>query len=423
MTAAALGATTSWGTAMGVPGRENDARDTVTSISCASPDHCAAAGFSQKGNSFVVNEKGGVWGTAIDVNVGAWNSLGSISCATVGSCAAGGSYFDGNANNHAFVVDKRHGIWGKPIAVPGTKRLAHGNDSYVNTISCPEPGNCAAGGVYGDSSDHWHAFLVSERNGVWQKAIEVPGTLGGGATLSDISLSSISCTDARSCTAGGSWHEHPYVVEEKNGVWHKAIKFSNIGAVTSVSCGEADSCAATDNDTFPGVDAWVVQETHGVWKGINVSAPNLFPRQMDAISCAGAASCAAVGSYTDASNNLQAFVVRTRNGVWRKAIEVPGLAALNAGGHAEASSISCAKAGFCGAGGYYTDGSGRQQAFVVSETNGVWNTAVEVPGSAALNTAGQAEVDAVSCGGPTSCVAGGLYVGDFHATQSFVTSP
>jgi len=59
-------------------------------------------------------------------------------------------------------------------------------------------------------------------------------------------------------------------------------------------------------------------------------------------------------------------------GIWRKAIEVPGSGALNQGqpGFAVAVvvSVSCASAGNCAAGGIYTDGSGKSQAFVVSQT-------------------------------------------------------
>jgi hypothetical protein len=47
---------------------------------------------------------------------------------------------------------------------------------------------------------------------------------------------------------------------------------------------------------------------------------------------------------------------------------VPGLAALNAGGRAQISSLSCASAGNYGAGGSYTDRSGHQQAFIVGQT-------------------------------------------------------
>ena len=42
-----------------------------------------------------------------------------------------------------------------------------------------------------------------------------------------------------------------------------------------------------------------------------------------------------------------------RHGVWGKAIEVPGLAALNTGGDAVVNSVSCVSAGSCAAGGYY----------------------------------------------------------------------
>jgi hypothetical protein len=43
-------------------------------------------------------------------------------------------------------------------------------------------------------------------------------------------------------------------------------------------------------------------------------------------------------------------------------------AALNRGGNAGVSSVSCASAGNCSAGGFYKDSSGHQQAFVVSQT-------------------------------------------------------
>jgi hypothetical protein len=54
-------------------------------------------------------------------------------------------------------------------------------------------------------------------------------------------------------------------------------------------------------------------------------------------------------------------------GRWRTAVEVPGTAALNTGGGAAINSVSCAAAGSCSAGGSYRDGSGHFQAFVVSQ--------------------------------------------------------
>ena len=46
------------------------------------------------------------------------------------------------------------------------------------------------------------------------------------------------------------------------------------------------------------------------------------------------------------------------NGTWHTAIEVPGTAALNIRRLARVVSVSCASAGNCSAGGYYTNSSG-----------------------------------------------------------------
>jgi len=85
-------------------------------------------------------------------------------------------------------------------------------------------------------------------------------------------------------------------------------------------------------------------------------------------------------------------------GLWGRAIAVPGLAALDKGRNASVSSVSCAAPGSCAAVGFYTDGGSGQQGFVAVERNGRWRQAVEVPGLGALNTGGNAKVSSVSCG-------------------------
>ena len=105
------------------------------------------------------------------------------------------------------------------------------------------------------------------------------------------------------------------------------------------------------------------------------------------------------------------------------AIEVPGTAALNAGGNAGVYSVSCASAGNCAAGGFYRDISDNYQVFVASEVNGTWKTAIEVPGTAALNAGGNAAVYSVSCPSAGNCAAGGEYSASTGNYQAFVTSP
>ena len=104
---------------------------------------------------------------------------------------------------------------------------------------------------------------------------------------------------------------------------------------------------------------------------------------------------------------------------WGRAIGVPGLTALNKG-DAEVDEVSCASAGNCAAGGDYTDRDGHGQVFVAAERNGRWSKAIEVPGLAALNAGGNAEFDSVSCPSPGHCTAAGIYRHSGHL-QGFVT--
>jgi len=107
-------------------------------------------------------------------------------------------------------------------------------------------------------------------------------------------------------------------------------------------------------------------------------------------------------------------------GKWGTAIEVPGTAALNAGGSAAVYEVSCASAGNCSAGGQHKDSARHFQAFVAGEVNGVWGTAKEVPGTAALNVGGNAGVNSVSCAAAGVCSAGGYYTDSANHQQAFV---
>jgi hypothetical protein len=116
------------------------------------------------------------------------------------------------------------------------------------------------------------------------------------------------------------------------------------------------------------------------------------------------------------------MLVSERNGTWGTAVEVPGTAALNQGGKAQTLSVSCNWGDSCSAGGFYTDSAGHQQAFTVSERNGTWSTAVEVPGTAALNQGGSAVLYSVACSWAGSCSAGGWYTDSAGHLQAFVVS-
>jgi hypothetical protein len=352
-----------------------------------------AGGSARAGASTQATWLGGPgWGAAIEVPgiaalaPGGDAAITSVSCGAAGNCSAGGHYgfHPGSPATEAFVVSEVRGTWHKAIEVPGTGALNRGVQAEITSVSCASAGNCSAGGFYLDGSRRFQAFVVSEVRGTWHKAVEVPGTAalnqGGFAELG-----SVSCAAAGNCSAGGTYSNsstgpQAFVVSQAGGTWHKAIEIPGTAALNQ------------GGDDFP-----------------------------SEVSCGAAGNCSAGGFYIGGFGQ-QAFVVSQAAGAWHKAIKVPGTAALNQGGSAELGSVSCASAGHCSAGGTYADSSNKEQAFVVSQIDGTWHKAIEVPGTAALNQGGQAKIISVSCASAGHCSAGGTYADSSNVIQAFVVS-
>src|SRR6185437_8585989 len=122
--------------------------------------------------------------------------------------------------------------------------------------------------------------------------------------------------------------------------------------------------------------ALVITERHGAWdKPVLLSGPGVTGPHTDTeittISCAAAGDCAA-GGYDVSRKGPQAFVVDQRHGVWTGGQQVSGTGRLNVGGYAETTSVSCAAPGNCTAGGFVSGRGGETLAFVAGERNGRW---------------------------------------------------
>jgi hypothetical protein len=379
------------------------------------------------------------WGRAIEVpglgilNKDGYAQVTSLSCASAGSCAAGG-YYSSDRRGDGFVATERDGVWGKAIEVPGLAALDAGGGAEVLSVSCARAGSCAAGGIYADRSFNPQGFVVAERNGVWGKAIEVPGL---GALNKDpnngygAEVDSISCASAGNCSYGGIYlarhsAQQGFVAAERNGVWGKAIEIPGLGAlnkdggaeVASVSCASAGNCVVGGSYVGPGGGGFVAAERNGRW-GKAIQVPGLRALGgggVNSVSCARAGSCAAGGIYIvrHPRGGALGFVASERNGRWGRAIEVPGLdRAVILGG---VNSVSCAAPGDCVAGGRDARGG-----FVAAERNGHWGKAITVPGLAALDKGrGGDGVVSVSCASPGNCAAGGAYADRANLLRPFV---
>ncbi len=352
---------------------------TVSGGSLAVPGVAAATTVS----AGAVLAAAGAWGTAIEVpGLGALNKGGgaevvSVSCTSADNCAAGGYYRDGHHHDQGFVATERRGRWGLASGVHGLEALNKGGNARVISVSCSSAGNCAAAGDY-KASSHSQGFVVSEKNGSWGRAAEVPGL--GALNKRGTQVRELSCASKGNCAIAGDYtdgdgHQQGFAASEKNGTWGPATEVPGLEALNKGGTADAGS-----------------------------------------VSCGSAGNCAVAGDYTDGVGHRQGFVASEKNGTWGQATEVPGLAALNQGGRAQVLSVSCASAADCAAGGFYTDSSFAAQGFVVDETSGAWGPATDVPGLNALNNGTdqpEAQVNSVSCATPGNCLAGGAYGGPY----------
>jgi hypothetical protein len=463
MLPAAPAAAATFGTAIEVPGTAalnagGSAR--VLSMSCAASGDCSAGGdyADASGNNlpFVVGEAGGTWGSAIEVPgfaalpSAASGVVESVSCSSPGNCAASGVFSDAAALSSPFVVSETGGTWGQAIEVPGAAALNPGGLSDGEHVSCVpgHAGDCAVVGYYEDGSQHLQAFVAGETGGTWGQAIEVPGTAAlntGGLASAD----QVSCPAPGRCTLGGKYtnsqqQQIPYVASERNGTWGTArtvpgitgLASGEFAGVEGLACASAGNCSATGLYMPGGSDRelYVTTETNGTWSqaepmpGLAALNKTLFA-DVTSLSCASAGDCAAGGFYRDGQGTFQPFVISQSGGVWGQVLEVPGAAVLNKGGAAVVQSVSCASPGNCVGGGdtnpFVNKFHNHFQAFTVRETGGKWQHMLEVPGTPALNTGDVARVNAVACARGGTCSLGGFYQDGTFQTghdQAFVDS-
>ncbi len=454
--ASAGSSTGTWGRAEELPGSgalNKGGNAELSSVSCWSPGDCLAGGTYTRNatlllptGAFLAAERHGTWAKVQQVpglavlNKGRFAQLNSVSCASAGNCSAGGWYQGRAGDQQAFVVSERDGVWGKATKVSGSGGFNAGGNAGVFALSCGSAGDCSAGGYDYGTAGAQRGFVVTEHDGIWGKAVQVPGLgKGGYAEVYDVS-----CSGARNCAAGGvltvrAGEPELFVMTERDGSWgsptqipgYAALNYdspSSSEALESMSCPSAGDCAAGGlyTDEYGLGQAFVVSERDGIW-GKAMPIPGSLvdndatSSDLYAVSCASAGDCSAGGMYAGTAGNY-AFVITQADGVWGRPQDVPGLTRLGSGRGASIGSISCTSPGDCGAGGYYTDARNRVQAFVVSETDGTWGSAELIPGSEALNKGGFAGVTDLSCSAAGRCTAGGTYLSTATAEQVFVVT-
>jgi len=199
----------------------------ITAISCTSPGDCTAAGASftpTLPRMFVVTETAGTWHPAaalrgtIAIGYPADSTgITALSCAAPGQCAALGAYgSSANSSDGApvaavpFAAAQARGTWSAIRAIRGLPADAV---AWVTSVSCSAAGDCAAGGYWftnPNGDEHTlgnnHAFLATQTRGTWGRAQPVPGLAALGSW--DSKTDAVSCQPLLGCLAVGDYFAH-----------------------------------------------------------------------------------------------------------------------------------------------------------------------------------------------------------------------
>ena len=200
-------------------------------------------------------------------------------------------------------------------------------------------------------------------------------------------------------------------------------------SATDVACPAVGACSAVGAVSLPdgGRGVSVLSSTGGAWATGQVLtfAPGVASVPNDAegrsIACASPGNCAVVGSFVDTRGGSQAFVATQSGGVWGRATPVRfASGAQRALPLAAAVSVACPAPGACTAAGSYQDAAGATRAFTVSSVGGTWGTARAATFPAGSEATPRAEYAAdVACLSAARCTVIGTFTDSSDRRQGF----
>jgi hypothetical protein len=292
----------------------------LNGVSCTSATACTAVGdiLATSGNDVTRAERwnGRSWRVQATPNPsGAGHSqFNGVSCTSATACTAVGYYYNGSA------------IWfplaeqwnGKSWAIRATPRPARSMDPELTGVSCTSATACTAAGVYENSSNP--AFpdttLAERWNG---RSWKIQATPNPGPESNN--LYGVSCTSANACTAVGYQQLDSGAIvplaERWNGTAWTTQATPNqpsTSLLSGVSCASATACTAVgwyaesnSEPTAPFAEGW----NGASWTVQTTPSPaGTDWSPLNAVSCASATACTAVGEEQDRSGTYLTLIER-----------------------------------------------------------------------------------------------------------------
>jgi hypothetical protein len=339
----------------------------LLALKCLAANQCMAVGSyrSASGRTDALAEvwDGTEWrqSSALSVVGAAATVLEGVSCGGIANCTAVGSY----------TISSQ----GDPVTLPiaevwdgSTWRIGHvpvpagTTAGQLTAVSCTSASSCMA--VGNDVAPPTPLRpLVELWNGATWSMIAVPQPRSG----HDVTLSSVSCASANSCTAVGSYETGTTLGASWNGQsWSVAVTpnappgVSSLGgALSGVSCSAANACTAvgyydTSKARWPLTERW----DGSAWNAQDSPRPpGSSGAELSAVFCSSAARCVATGAAAPVP------LIESWDG---SAWSIATSPALPAGDFGALWGVKCVPVGVCTAVGSYSDAHGN--VFTLEET-------------------------------------------------------
>jgi hypothetical protein len=287
-------------------------------------------------------------------------------------------------------------------ATPNPKGSGAGDSELVG-VSCASDVACTAVGNYDN------APLAEAWNGTNWSVQSLPNPVGAEASF----LGGISCTSAAACTAVGhyfnSFLSFMTLAETWNGTsWSVQPTPNPTGAALTglygVACTSATACAAVGSySNRAGTSVSLAEAWNGTSWSLQ-STPNPTGAEasfLDAVSCATAGTCTAVGSHVNSSGTSVTLAEEWSGTSWSLQ-STPNPAGAKG---SELSGVACALATACIAVGHYDDSAGKSVT-LAEDWNGTSWSVQSTPNPAGAEGS---ELSGVACASAAGCIAVGSY--------------
>jgi hypothetical protein len=325
-------------------------------------------------------------------------NLAGVSCPAATSCWAVGNDTSPAGGGQTLTESWNGTSWATHATTKPPKSIAAG----LNAVSCPAAGACVAVGTYRTTTGT--LTLAEAWNGTSWSVQTTPDPAGAASAT----LTGVSCTAARACTAVGyytvtgqptetlaeAWNGTAWVLQTTPNPGGATTAELNGVSCTSIGC-TAVGYYETSSFFFDAVaeawngSTWTIQTTPN-------PAGSSYA-DLSGVSCTGT-NCIAVGNY-DTSSDVDSALAETWNGSTWTIQTTPSPSAATA---SVLTGVSCPSASACTGSGYYDTSSGDTLALAEAWNGTTW-TIQTTP-----NPSGPplSELNAVSCVA-SGCIAAG----------------